>query len=101
MIAAGIVSAIVAGGIRLYEPVSNARASTPAVVNAAPMAPIAAQALPNFSALVHAYGPAVVNISVTQTEKKAEAKTPKTWGFSEDDPFFEFFRRFQIRNNFV
>lgn len=97
MIAAGIVSAIVAGGIRLYEPmVPNARASTPAVVNAAPMAPIAAQALPNFSPLVHAYGPAVVNISVTQAQKKVEATGPQPWGFDENDPFFQFFRRFQI-----
>ena len=97
MIAAGIVSAIVAGGIRLYDPVvPDARAGTTAVMNAASMKPIAAQALPNFSALVHAYGPAVVNVSVTQAEKKAEAQNPKAWGFSENDPFFEFFRRFQI-----
>ena len=73
MIAAGIVSAIVAGGIKLYQPVvPDARAATAASLNAAPMTPIAAQALPNFSALVHAYGPAVVNVSVTQAQKKAE-----------------------------
>ncbi|HXV10659.1 MAG TPA: DegQ family serine endoprotease [Burkholderiales bacterium] len=96
MIAAGIVSAIVAGGIRLYDPVvPNARASAPAVLNAAPMAPIAAQALPDFSSLVQAYGPAVVNISVTHG-RKTDAAKPQTRGFSEDDPFFEFFRRFQI-----
>lgn len=96
MIAAGIVSAVVAGGIKFYEPmVPNARAGTPAVLHAAPMAPIAGQALPNFSPLVHAYGPAVVNISVTQAQK-AGAKGSQAWGFNEDDPFFEFFRRFQI-----
>ncbi len=96
MITAGIVSAIVAGGIKLYEPmVAEARASAPAVVNAAPMPSIDARALPNFSALVHAYGPAVVNISVTQVQKVG-TKGPQAWGFSENDPFFEFFRRFQI-----
>jgi len=96
MIAAGIVSAIVAGGIRFYEPmVPDARAGAPAVLNAAPMAPIAAKALPDFSSLAQAYGPAVVNVSVTHTQKTG-VEAPRAWGFSEDDPFYEFFRRFQI-----
>ena len=96
MIAAGIVSAIVAGGIRLYEPVvPSASAAAPAVMNAAPMAPIAAHALPDFASLAQAYGPAVVNVSVTQAPKTPVDK-PQFWGFGEDDPFYEFFRRFQI-----
>jgi serine protease Do len=96
MIAAGIVSAIVAGGIRLYEPmVPDARAGAPALLNAAPVTPIAAQALPDFSSLAQAYGPAVVNVSVTHAQKPG-AEAPNAWGFSEDDPFYEFFRRFQI-----
>jgi len=96
MIAAGIVSAIVAGGIRLYDPVvPNARASAPAVMNAATMAPIATQALPDFASLAQAYGPAVVNVSVTHAQK-ADVEKPQTRGFGEDDPFYEFFRRFQI-----
>jgi len=96
LIAAGIISALVAGGVRYYEPViSPARAEAPAVLNATGAARIAPQALPNFSSLVHAYGPAVVNISVTQTQKAGMAG-PQLWGFSEDDPFYDFFRRFQI-----
>ncbi|MDH3286744.1 MAG: DegQ family serine endoprotease [Betaproteobacteria bacterium] len=96
LIAAGIVTALAAGGMKLYEPiVPHANAGAPAVLNAAPAAPIALQALPDFSPLVDAYGPAVVNISVTQTVK-AGAEGPNTGGFSEDDPFYEFFRRFQI-----
>jgi len=48
-----------------------------------------AQVLPDFADLVEKYGPAVVNIN-TQT------RAPRQWvpGLSEDDPFFEFFRRF-------
>jgi serine protease Do len=47
------------------------------------------QTLPDFADLVEKYGPAVVNIN-TQT------RTPRTAmpGLNEDDPFYEFFRRF-------
>lgn len=41
--------------------------------------------LPDFSALVEQVGPAVVNIAVTSVEKVQ---------FNENDPFYEFFRRF-------
>src|SRR5688500_1116364 len=46
--------------------------------------------LPDFTALVNRYGPAVVNVTVLE---KAEpvANMPR---FSPDDPFYEFFRRF-------
>src|SRR5213083_2883065 len=47
----------------------------------------AAQAEP---ARVEKYGPAVVNIN-TQTRASARQQIP---GLSEDDPFYEFFRRF-------
>jgi serine protease Do len=46
-------------------------------------------ALPNFADLVEKHGPAVVNI---RTEARAQ-RTPVP-GLSEDDPMFEFFRRF-------
>ena len=49
----------------------------------------AAQVLPDFADLVEKYGPAVVNIN-TQTRTKPQAVP----GLSEDDPFYEFFRRF-------
>ncbi len=51
-------------------------------------APAQAQ-LPNFSDLVEKHGPAVVNIST-----KARAQRQQIPGLSEDDPFYEFFRRF-------
>ena len=49
-----------------------------------------AQVLPDFADLVEKYGPAVVNIN-TQARRSARPQLP---GLSEDDPFYEFFRRF-------
>lgn len=46
--------------------------------------------LPDFADLVERYGPAVVNIN-TRTRGQRQQQLP---GLSEDDPFFEFFRRF-------
>jgi len=48
------------------------------------------QTLPDFADLVEKYGPAVVNIN-TQARRTPTAAVP---GLSEDDPFYEFFRRF-------
>ncbi|MGZ5033545.1 MAG: DegQ family serine endoprotease [Usitatibacter sp.] len=51
---------------------------------------VPAQVLPDFADLVEKYGPAVVNIN-TQTRTPRQTGIP---GLSEDDPFYEFFRRF-------
>src|SRR5690349_20836458 len=72
---------------------SQARASqvqTPAAQASAPTA----RALPDFSALVEQYGPAVVNISTTAKvhTQMQQFQFPGEPG----DPFFEFFKRFQI-----
>src|SRR4051812_5064817 len=53
---------------------------------------LAAQ-LPDFTDLVEKYGAAVVNISTTQTNKNPMAGRGGP-NVPEDDPFFEFFRRF-------
>ncbi|WP_075792776.1 Do family serine endopeptidase [Massilia putida] len=70
-------------------------AATPAPVAAAP-APVAGNpvgvALPDFTQIVSHNGPAVVNIRVVGTTKVSQRQMPQ---FDEDDPFFEFFRRFQ------
>lgn len=63
---------------------------------AAPLAPPAAidgtgRALPDFTALVEQYGPAVVNVATVQRRQRV-ADIP---GMSPEDPFYEFFRRFQ------
>jgi serine protease Do len=62
---------------------------------AAPLAPPAsaqgrAGFLPDFTELYERQGPAVVSIDVTQRSRR----TPSTPELSEDDPFYEFFRRF-------
>ncbi|MDN4052751.1 Do family serine endopeptidase [Massilia sp. YIM B02763] len=70
-------------------------AAAPAPVPAAP-APVAgnspAAALPDFTQIVSHNGAAVVNIRVVGTTKVSQRQMPQ---FDEDDPFFEFFRRFQ------
>ncbi len=53
-----------------------------------------AQGLPDFTQLVEKQGPAVVNISITQMVR-GDMGVPQFPGLSEDDPFYEFFRRFQ------
>jgi len=57
---------------------------------AAPL--IAAAQLPDFTDLVEKQGPAVVNISTTQSVRNP--LLPQIPNLQEDDPFYEFFRRF-------
>jgi serine protease Do len=63
--------------------------SVPPVASAGPSA--FAAALPNFTALVEAYGPAVVNVSTIAGQREVRGARPE---LSPDDPFFEFFRGF-------
>ena len=53
---------------------------------------VAAAQLPDFTELVEKQGPAVVNISTTQSVRNPLA--PQIPNLQEDDPFYEFFRRF-------
>jgi serine protease Do len=48
------------------------------------------QGLPDFADLVEKQGPAVVNVSTTSTARAGGAQSP----VPEDDPFYDFFRRF-------
>jgi serine protease Do len=50
--------------------------------------------LPDFTALVKREGPAVVNISTTQTLRSRGFPFAMPPDMSPDDPFYEFFRRF-------
>ena len=52
--------------------------------------------LPDFTELAERQGPAVVNISTTQVTRGSQA-TP--FPFDENDPAFEFFKRFMPRNH--
>ena len=57
------------------------------------LVPVAVGAqLPDFTELVEKQGPAVVNISTTQSVRSAAF--PQIPQLQEDDPFYEFFRRF-------
>ena len=79
------LGALVAYGLAAQaQPTVPGRVVTPSVPGAS------AQILPDFADLVEKYGPAVVNIK-TQTRTSPRAQLP---GLSEDDPFYEFFRRF-------
>jgi len=89
-ITAAVVSALTAGGIRMYEP-TGVHAAVPAV---AQTERAATQTLPDFAELVQRYGNAVVNVRVTQAVRPAaDAQQPRA---DRNDPFQEFFRRFQI-----
>lgn len=57
-------------------------------------APLAA--LPDFADLVEKQGPAVVNISSTQTVR--QTGIPNLPNIPEDDPFYEFFKKFMPPN---
>jgi len=64
------------------------------VVAAPPPVPVAAGVmLPDFTAMVARNGPAVVNIRVIGSTKTAGGQRMPQ--FDENDPFYEFFRRFQ------
>jgi serine protease Do len=51
------------------------------------------RSLPDFTELVEKQGPAVVNISTTQTQRSG-GKGAQPFPFDENDPMYEFFRRF-------
>jgi serine protease Do len=51
-----------------------------------------ARSLPDFADLVEKYGNTVVNISTTQVVRQKRGGAP--FPFDEDDPLFDFFRRF-------
>jgi serine protease Do len=86
-------SATAAGG---GAPVAVAAA--PAATQAAPVAvPAPSISLPDFSVVAAHNGPAVVNINVTGSVKTSYDGGPQGRGGDAfgDDPFMEFFRRFQ------
>ena len=89
-IAAAVIAAFAAG-------CSNDSLPRLAEAQAAP-APALVQpgqrALPDFSALVEAAGPSVVNISVTRSDSGMAGDMPDLSGIPEDSPMFEFFKRF-------
>ncbi len=82
-------------GYALHDRVGVAvHATTPMPVAASALTALpSGVALPDFSAIAAAYGPAVVNISVSGTTQAAALDLP---GIDDDAPFSEFFRRFAV-----
>ena len=95
LIAAGVITALGAGAFTAghWLPQQATAAGAPAVIAAA-ATPGAGVLVPDFAGIVERNGPAVVNISVTQNIKTAAAM-PQFPGMDPNDPFFQFFRRFQ------
>ncbi|MGD9596896.1 MAG: DegQ family serine endoprotease [Steroidobacteraceae bacterium] len=97
--------AILCGALAACSPKSSTAAATPpatssAVASTAAPAPASAaapmvQGLPDFTAIVQKYGPAVVNIDVV-SRQDARGGIQGPPGMSPDDPFYDFFRRFGI-----
>ncbi|MCC6608626.1 MAG: DegQ family serine endoprotease [Burkholderiales bacterium] len=98
LVAAGVVGT----GVGLYRQ-GDVAFLTSAQAGTAPVAAIVAQpatpsaqaavALPNFRSIVQTYGPAIVNISVTQREKAGQ-EAPDMPGLDQNSPFYWFFRQF-------
>jgi serine protease Do len=95
-VVAAAVGLVVGGSAALGLTVlPNARAMPPPPPPAASAAAPTGAALPDFSAIVRRYGPAVVNVSTTGTTKAGLDAS----GFGQiapDDPFWQFFRRFGV-----
>ena len=70
-------------------PPPAASAATPAAL------PDYAGTLPDFSALVDAYGPAVVNVTTVTGSREVRGNQPQV---SPDDPLYDFFRGFGFGN---
>jgi len=88
IVTAAFVAALTTGAIKLYEP-TGVHAAPPAT------APVTARGLPDFVDLVQRYGPAVVNVRVTQAMRPA-ADAPGSRELDPNEALPEFFRRFQI-----
>jgi len=93
LLVAGLSAGLVAGcnGID-SSAFSWSRAATPAVQGQTRPVPSATSALPDFSALAAQYGPAVVNISVTEAVKTGGEDMPQIPNIDPSNPFWRFFR---------
>lgn len=88
-----LVAALLTACSKSSPPEPQLKSPTPAPATAS--APVPTIELPSFAALVKKEGPAVVNISSTQTVKNGDAGLP----VPEDDPLADFFRRFMPPRN--
>jgi serine protease Do len=105
-LAVAAVGVLAAGGAIAVHQSNAAAAAAPALTVAPATAPVPGavpvpapmMTLPDFSTIAARNGPAVVNISVTGSTRTALELGDQASGRGDpfgDDPFFEFFRRFQ------
>lgn len=90
LVAAALLPAVI-GAVYVLAVPNGKQAGAAAEEKASPP-PQLVIGLPDFTRLVELYGPAVVNVSV---ERSLPVARPAPFpGLPENDPFFEFFRRF-------
>jgi len=97
LIAAGVIVAA-AGGIQKYAPSvfqHSVAAGTGAPAAKASARPETVAMLPDFSGIVAANGPAVVNISITNKGEN-DVDVAAVPQIDPNDPFYQYFRRFRI-----
>ncbi|MBT3068163.1 Do family serine endopeptidase [Rhodoferax sp. U11-2br] len=107
-VASRVVLSLVLGGVlggAAVTTFSLTHAQAASLVSSAPAVstavPNASMSLPDFSQIAQQHGPAVVNITVTSLKKVSNqggggaVRQRGFPGLDPDDPFYEFFRRFQ------
>jgi serine protease Do len=98
LVASSVLSACSPPASTAVPPVAAGSPATGGAVSA----PLV-QGLPDFTALVDRYGPAVVNVQVTEgratpTQGRGNPRGADPRGMDPNDPFSEFFKRFGIPN---
>lgn len=105
LVLALVTAGVIGGAGASFITSSHARASALTAVSATPaLVQASAVSTPDFSQITERYGASVVNISVSgikQAANDAADEAPAVQrrgmpGFGSDDPFFEFFKRFQV-----
>src|SRR5690349_10098081 len=92
-VAAAVVVALSAGYFAGHRNVPAPQVITPAQAAMMPAEAAAKTGIPDFSGLVEAYGPAVVNISAKHVVKRT-AHRAQQLPIDPSDPFYQFFKRF-------
>jgi serine protease Do len=91
-----VLSACSRTGATAMPPASAAAPVAATATAVGPATGTVVTGLPDFTALVEHYGPAVVNVQVTEGRPQTQTRGPQ--GADPSDPFNEFFRRFGIPN---
>ena len=82
-------------GTSTAAPAAPAQTGGAAAAPAADSAPLV-RGLPDFTVLVERFGPAVVNVQVSEKRPEPQANQRGAPGLSPNDPLFDFFRRFGV-----